>query len=325
MGNVGLTSAEDPTLSMFYNPAGFGSVKRPQLEVFNPQLEGAINNFGSVGGASNFTKVGSLQSAQAPLAQRRKQPLSMGAAVFPNFSARNIGIGLLAQTQRNAYMDSAGAVHYQFQTLVMPTLGLSMGFFSGLLKLGGAVRYVILTEANTSSTNLRALSYRNNAKEGAGIALDAGGLLTLPFSSLPTFAFVARDIGGTRLTGTPPIRNAAASAPKPEKISMAFDGGFALHPKLSQMSALKFGVDYRDITDVSKSRIFRKVNIGMELMLQRYFGIRWGYGSGYWTFGLGVYGKGGELELGSYGKELTGAGLQGVEDRRILLRYSKKF
>lgn len=324
MGNAGIATADDPATAMFYNPAALSALRNPTFEVFNPQFDMSTGNFSAAGGVKNLSKLTSLERTYELLNAKRGTPISLGTSVYPNISAKNFGFGILARWETGAYVDGNGALHYRSQTAVIPTMGTSIGFFRGLWKFGVAVRAIQLTEANESTTVTSNIGYTKNAHEGFGFGLDFGTMLTFPWDALPTLAFVARDIGDTSLKQTPFIKTAGGTVDRPH-IKQSYDGGFSIAPKVGNSSVLKIAAEYRDILDASGTKGGRKVNLGFDLTLARYFSVRWGVSQGYWSLGIGLSGKSASLDLGTYGKELSTTEFRSVEDRRLTLRYSNRF
>lgn len=325
MGNVGIASATDSSTAMFYNPAALARQKKTTVEFFNPQMEVGTGVF-AMGGASNLSKHSALSKVRPLLQQNAGKASSLGFSLYPNLSAQNFNFGILMKAE-GASVDDGTNLTYQSKNLLVPTLGLSMGLLGGRFRWGVAVRGIQISEndrlVETGTTS--AIGYTMDMAEGFGIGLDSGVLLSLPWASLPTLGFVARNIGDTSFPSEANFSIAQGTSTRKEKIKMTYDGGFSIAPKIGQRSTLTFAVDYRDIMNENGVNDKRRLNIGMEFDVSKTLFFRFGYGRGYWTTGLGVGSKYGSLDFGTYSEELDRTSFNGIEDRRISLRYGSRF
>ena len=324
MGNVGIANSDDPTTASFYNPAALARAKKLSFEFFNPQFEVGTADF-NMGGATGIGKQGSLKSVEPLLAKKSNKTSSLGFSVFPNFYAQNFDFGVLMRADGASYMDSAGKLYYRSKYFVIPSLAMSIGLLGGKLRFGYAVRAIQATENDRSTTSFSNIGYMVNAQSGFGVGLDSGALLTLPMSGLPTFGFVARNVGDTAFSGSTPLKVTSGTTTTHDKIKSTYDAGFSLFPKIAQNSILTLAADYRDIRNVNKVTVMRRVNLGMELSIKKIMFVRAGYSRGYWSAGLGLASSVGSVDLGTYGDEMDPTGYKKVLDRRITLRIGKKF
>ncbi len=325
MGNVGITTAEDSATAMFYNPALLARQKKINLEFFNPLLEMGFGNLSISQTTTDHNRQMTLKNAY-PLLRDHKNKVSSGrVALYPNFFAQNFSIGVLGSAQSQAYVDSNGTLVYRARYLVMPTVGMSVGIFSGRIRIGIAARAINITSNDRTTTTPDGHGYSVNAQEGFGLGGDAGVTFTLPWAALPTFGAVVRNIGSTKIGSKPVIKIAQGLATSHDSIPMTFDTGFSISPKISQRSTMTIGAEYRDATDTSKTPTLRKVNFGVELNNNRFFQFRFGASRGYWTAGIGFTGKSGSLEIGSWADEASASGFRKVEDRRFSMGYGGRF
>lgn len=324
MGNAGLTLGGDPATAMFYNPAALAGNRRPSFEFFSPQISVGTGNF-SIGGIFDIVDQLSLDKIAQSLSDQQGKAVHFGFSLYPNFSSKNFGAGMLISFEASAAVGTDGTLYQTMESYVIPTAGISVGLFSGLFKIGAAVRAIQSTRKIAANTTLTNLSYTDGAEEGFGIGLDAGFIWTLPWAWLPTFAGVVRNIGGTDLTGGALFGLVGSNKVPHTKLDMMFDGGFSVEPKLGQRTVLRIAADYRDATDTTNTNLMRKVNLGLELGIRRRIFFRGGVSQGYWTAGFGLSGKRGSLDLGTYGEEIHPTDFQSVEDRRIVIRYGSKF
>ncbi|MCO5141712.1 MAG: hypothetical protein M9962_01325 [Oligoflexia bacterium] len=325
MGNVGIASADDPATAAFYNPATLAKTKRTIFEFFNPQVEFGTNVFAV---SADTTKLGNHVNLKklTPYLQGKPNKASyLGASIFPNLNAQNFNFGILLSAKGQSYVDGAGNLNYKSRYLLIPSMGLSIGLLGGRFKLGASVRAIQITENDERTTNFTDVGYMNNPNEGFGVGVDVGSTFSLPWTWLPTFGFVARNLGDTTFSGSAPVSIGQGTIRRKGKVKMTYDGGFSVTPKTGRQSAFTFAADYRDIMDVYGVNIKRRINLGMEFSVSKMIFMRLGFGRGYWTAGIGVSTRQGSLDIGTYGEELHEKNFRVNEDRRISIRYGSKF
>lgn len=326
MGNVGIASAEDAATAMFYNPAALARTKRTVVEVFNPQFEFGTGIISSSQTKTQYGKHTKLSKAREVLEQSPKTPSYLGGSLYPNLYAQNFNFGVLLKGEGVAYSDGANdTLTYHSRYLLIPTMGISVSALGGRMKLGVAVRGVQITENDKSTRDFTNIGYTVDPAEGFGLALDAGTLISLSWSALPTFGFTARNIGDTSMSGSALSSFGTGVITRHDKVKMTYDAGFGLFPKLGQKSVLSLAADYRDILNVHGVDIKRRINLGMEIDVSRTFYLRTGVSRGYWTAGFGLASKFGSFDFGTYSEELDRTGFRVLEDRRFSIRYGSRF
>jgi len=328
MGNVGIASADDPSEEAFYNPAALARGKKTILEIFNPQLDMGGGVFSLSNSISDWPKQGSFSKSQPLLKAKPGTVSSLGLSVFPNVSAQNFSFGVLLSAKGSAYYDkNKDAYYYHSRKLLVPSLGMSAGLLGGRLKFGFAVRGVQINETNLVSPGSGSSQVVpvNNPRNGFGVGLDGGLLMSLPWAGLPTFGVVARNVGGTAYPSTPIIPLGGATAARHELTRTSFDAGFSVTPKTGQHDQITFATDYRDALNSTETAELRHINIGFEYGAMKFFFFRAGFSQGYWTAGFGLNSKAGSLDLGTYGEELDDHAYHGFLDRRYAMRLTRRF
>jgi len=327
MGNVGIASSEDSTTAMFYNPAALTRTKRVNFELLNPQVDVGTYSHGNL---QDLTKRIDLGAMRPVLEKFPGKPTYTGASLYPNITAQNFNFGVLMRGEGGAYFSGTN-LHYKSRYLVIPTLGMSLGALGGRFRLGFAARVIQITEndkiANgyAANDNSGGVGFMKDAGEGMGIGLDGGTMLTLPIAMLPTAGFVARNVGDTTFSGSAPFGFGSGNVTRRDKIKMTYDVGGSLTPKFGKRSQLVLAADYRDVQDKMEVATMRRINLGMELGLQKKVFFRFGISRGYWTAGIGIASDHGSLDIGSYAEELDRTEFRKVEDRRISIRIGSKF
>ncbi len=327
MGNVGIASAEDPTTAAFYNPAALARGKKAVFEPFNPQFDIGTGLFSTSRQITDWSKHGSHGSSLDLVKAKPGSVSSGGFSIYPNVTAQNFSFGVLGSVKRWSHYKK-GDLSWNFYSrwLVVPSLGISMAFGGGRMRLGAAVRAIQITETkgvvpDTGSS----IALNESTGEGLGIGLDAGMLITLPWSALPSIGFVARNVGDTSFPSRGVLKIGGGSKVTHEKIKMTYDAGISISPKLGQRDVLTFAVDMRDVLNKTGAARQRHFNVGTELNISKRLFLRAGYSQAYWTAGFGLASKLGALDLGTYAEELDPVGEKSTEDRKISIRFSRRF
>ena len=327
MGNVGIASSEDSTTAMFYNPAALTRTKKVNFEILNPQVEVGTYSHGK---AADLMKRIDLKEMRPLLERYRGRPTYTAGALYPNIAAQNFNFGVLMKAEGGAYHDGTD-LNYKARHLLIPTLGLSLGAIGGRFRIGMAVRAIQITENDkvergfSTDTNARTVGFLKDAGEGMGIGLDSGALLTIPMIALPTFGFVARNVGDTSFPSSAPFGQGTGNVTRREKIKMTYDAGASITPRFGKKSQMVFAADYRDIQDKMGVDTKRRINLGFELGIQRRVYFRAGLGRGYWTAGIGLASESGTLDISTYSEELHSVDFRRVEDRRLSIRIGSRF
>lgn len=326
MGNVGIASADDGTAAMFYNPAALSRNKRAIFEFFNPQVEIGKGVFRLAQNSAGYEKQTALKKTQPLLRDQPHVPSYMGYAVYPNLQAPNFGFGLLWSERAVSFINSQDRLEYRSRYLMIPTMGLAMPLLGSRVRLGVAVRAIQITSnERVVDTDAQGIGYKKDAEEGFGLGLDAGMLLTAPWAGLPTLGFVARNLGDTSMSGAAPYPRAEGTVRRHHKVKGTYDAGFAIFPKVGKRSTLTIAADYRDIQDVAFVDSRRHINLGMELGVNKTFYFRLGASQAYWTAGIGLASKFGNIDFGTYSEELDRRNVREIEDRRFALKLGSKF
>jgi hypothetical protein len=325
MGNVGVALNDDPDSSMFFNPAGLAHVRKASVEILNPMLEMGTGDMAITHGQLlNLSKNASLGNAQPLLSGHGGTVSSLGFSLYPNFQAQNFAFGVVTSARGAAYVDPVGALHYQSQYLVVPTLGMAAGLFGGLIKVGAAVRGVQEAENNRVTTSFANIGYLSGVSQGFGLGLDVGTQMTLPGSGYPTLGLVARNIGGTTY-GSSVLSLSNSSVGAPAMLRTSYDAGLSYQSRFERTNMFTVAADYRDILNSTATETMRHVNVGSEIGVSKMLYFRAGMRSGYWTAGFGIHGKNASLELGSYADELDDSGYHSEEDRRVAIQFGNRF
>ena len=328
MGNAFISKVDD-SLSAFYNPAGLGTVRHPHLHLSNFHLESNKGwmNAGASGSVldalTNFPKTFSLDGTRELLLKHPDTLTHARVQFMPNFTTRYFTMGYLINKVNRGYMGadttSTGTYEYASRLDYGPYAGLNLSMFGGVFKIGASVIYLSRNEAVGTATPTATLDLQDNDyKKGRAFITTAGTKLTLPVSALPTFSITMHNAAGAKFSGR------AGGAP--DKIKSSVDLGFSLTPQIGNVVRLHFEVDYKDVTGLYSDVGFsRKLLAGMEFDIARTMFVRFGYGDGFGSAGLGIKSRRLEFDLTTYAVDTTASAFRGREDRRFAMTLSSGF
>ncbi len=324
MGNAGINN-ERGGLSVFYNPANIAAKStRAVFQLFNFSLEGSQGLISqSARGSPNVTD---LKESYVSLRGNPNNFSSGRVSLFPNITLRNLTLGVLYEQNRGAMVrETDGALYVKSRDRFVPMTALSFRMFSGIIRIGAMAEYLSVGDADRyilSPISYTNMDWKMFTYAGAGISKTAGATFTIPLRYLPSFSFVARDIGGTKLSGSP--IGVSGSAGRPENRKMTFDvsGAFTMYwgPRIES----KWEVDYRDATNKLQGSRLQRIFAGTEFTLWDIVHLRGGYMHGFPTAGFGIGTSKSSLNLAWYSDEIEGR-LRANRDQRFVLQWSSSF
>jgi hypothetical protein len=321
------TAVADDENAMFYNPAGMNNIKGlGGVELLNPLVESSTNTLqfaqDIVDLADAQTDAEQAQLASDLLSNWLGQHLHARAAVFPNVTLHNFGVGVLGQAVFDGEVHEFASSNtlrvrggYDVAGLVSGALGFSV--LGGSLQIGGTGKFIhreLLDQIYTSVDLVQrdGIDLDRDLKKGSGAGLDLGVLYSFPLPFKPAVGLTLQNVGDVDL-GDAGI------------LSQQLNAGVALRPWLP-VGALILAVDMMDVTrqlgsdrDRAK-RIHAGVEYAFPIMLALRAGINQGYPSVGVTLDLWI------LKLAyAYSIEEVGAFAGQDPDRRHVAQLSLGF
>jgi hypothetical protein len=319
MGDAFIPLADDGATALFYNPAGFGKIRKPSFEPFNFQMQPNSQFVENVG--LDIYKFSSLSSYAPTLSGNPGSFPGFSTMLLPNFSFRGFGFGMLMGARVAAVSDGTN-VRYRSKYQVIPAVGGGLRLASGVLRVGYSLQWVNQASGErTVPLSSSPLGYNQGLAQGSALSHNVGAALTLPYQYLPSINLVARNLLGAKYSSYTFIPLAKNTEGVPETELMTLDAGLGLVNKFARGVALNTVLELRDATNVSGMSIFTRAALGLELSFRESFFIRGGIGSGYPSAGMGFKTPKGEMNLGWFSEE-TGSGLRSERDSRYILHYS---
>ncbi len=320
MGQTGVNASND-SYAAFINPANLASKRnKPHFEIINAQIEGSENAGNALfSGRKNPMSLGDVYPY---LKSNKGEWAGYRYSIYPNFTSRFLSVGLLYDAKFAAKYDLADPnivgdtdkVTHKGYRRVMPTASLSFRLFGGILRFGYTLglEYLGVVNSVVTSPDTKQLSHSNGIYEGIAVRNTAGLTLTLPYAHLPSFSFVARDIGNARYHGGG-LR---------EVRKMTFDGGVSYSTYFSRWLEMMLTADYRDITNqLGTGSRMRRLFTGTEIRVGKAVSLRGGYAQGYPAAGLGFRMNRLKMDL-SYYKDERGDRLRDDGDDTFALQIT---
>ncbi|MCK5074067.1 MAG: hypothetical protein KAQ98_11625 [Bacteriovoracaceae bacterium] len=324
MGSAYICKVDDPA-SVFYNPAGLGTVRKTHFHFSNFHLETnrdwmKLATTGKLWDAMDgFFDGLELEGLRKLLLNDRGRVPHLRIQAMPNFTTRYMSIGYLYSRQTRATIGGAGNSKFEYAKREDhgPYAALNLSLFGGIFKFGGSA-IILQRKENIGEADANVSFEDTPDRKGTAVIVTGGSRLTLPVTFLPTFSLVVRNMTATTFSGR--------AAGPPEKIPQTMDLGFSITPQIGKIIRVHFETNYKDIgnrySDVST---VRKILFGMEIDFARAFFIRGGYGDGFGTAGLGIKAQGFEFDLSTYAIDTTTVNYRGKEDRRFSMTLSWGF
>lgn len=328
MGNAYLNKVDD-SWSAFYNPAGLGTVRKPQFHIANLHIEMSRGymetNFGGafIDGFGNAMDSFDAQALRENLAEdkNRGKLNHLRLNLFPNITFRGMTLGYMISQRNRAIIEEEADSPFELieRRDHGPVFALNMSLFGGVFKVGASAVYLIRRELDLEIGPSDTLEIGDDTySKGKGVYLTMGSRLTLPFVFLPTFSFVVRNSADKNWED---IEGAGA----PQKIEQTMDAAFSLTPQIGKVVRVHLEANWRDIHNAYETNIRRRLGVGMEIDYKRMIFLRAGYGDGWGSAGIGVRNRTFIFDLSTYAVDRSLDGYRQEEDRRFVLSLSSGF
>jgi hypothetical protein len=228
------------------------------------------------------------------------------------------GVGLLFQRQMSALSDGTN-VTYNANSQVVPAAGYGIALARGVVRLGYSLHYVnqAYGTSTTPSTNTSAAALSGLA-EGRGLSHNAAVNFVFPFTYLPTFSILARNIGGTHFVGGSLFTGAQNSVGITPDEPMSVDLAFNWMVRFSGKMKSHWYVQYSDAMSAYSMSVLDRVHFGGDLSLSKSFDIRFGANGMQLSAGVGYRSKASEINITWYNEKNP---INDANDSRFGLQY----
>lgn len=327
MGNAYMSKVDD-AWSAFYNPAGLGTVRGLQFHLMNMHLE-LNNGFLDVTSDGAFTDSLDNYTEAFDVAELRDlhadNPGHISHArfqVFPNITFRGLTLGYMYVQQNRARLRSLTDDYEIAERQDSgPVVALNLSLFGGIFKIGASAVHLTRREIKKdfAPTDPVEIDESDDVKKGSMTHITAGTRITLPYKFLPTFSAVLRNSSQSEFYD-PEMAGA------PDTIPQTVDYSMSITPNLGRTMRVHLEIARKDVGDrYGDVSAQRKTIAGIEFDYMRKMFVRFGFGDGWGTAGIGVRNKSFTFDLTSYAIETSEDGYREEEDRRFALSFSSGF
>lgn len=323
MGGASIAVVNDET-ALLSNPAALGKLRDTYGTIIDPEIEGS-SNLNGMYTSKAFSNPWELEDVKNTTDASRGKYFHFKGQLFPSIVTKNFGIGIHAKKLMDAQMSEDGTnLKTFYQDDMSLLLGANLRLLGGRMKLGfvgkGISRIEIDKDVNPATDSM---NISDHAKEGFGIGLDAGLMLSAPWVWLPTISAVVRDVGGTKFTSGSGLR--MSTTERPAELEQDIDVGLAVFPIHGNNTRSSFTLEYQkmkkaaDYTDKTKF-----YHVGYEYNYGDVLFLRAGMNQKYWTAGLEIATESTQMQIASYGEDI-GADGNSTEDRRYVFKFAFRF
>lgn len=325
MGNAYIAKAND-SASVFYNPAGLGSVRDWQVHVSNFFVEWNKNWMNVTSGgkmteaASNFPNGFSIDGLRQNNDSSIGKPTFTRFSVNPHIMMRYFSAGYLYSMKSRTQLaeDANGDTLFEWadRTDHGPYMAGNISLFGGILKFGAMGMLLIRSESFGSQDYDETVEITDDDIKSGTLPLINGGVkLTLPIVALPTFAARFNNINSAEFHG--PVGTV------PSNIKNSIDVGFSITPRIANVVTWHMEINYKDVNNkFPELNSLRRIQAGMEIGISRIIYFRTGVSDGFGSFGLGMRAKRLQVDISSYSIDLSDDDIRGDEDRRFAFSIS---
>ena len=326
MGNAYISKVDD-SWSAFYNPAGLGTVRRPQFHLGNIHLEASSGLMDVIGNDTALEIPGKFLDSFDPekmresLADNQGQLSHSRVNLFPNLTLRGLTLGYLFSQRNRAIIndDTANQFEVAERRDHGPVLALNASLFGGIFKVGATAVYLNRRDLYKSfgPTDQIEIDTEEDYKSGRSVQITAGTRVTLPYTFIPAISVVLRNAIDSEFQGE--------DGKTPEAIEQTVDVGFSITPQISRMTRLHLEANLKDVSNAYETDIKRRMAAGLELDFNRRIFVRAGYGDGWGSGGIGVRSRTFIFDFTTYAIDRSLDGFREEEDRRWVLSLSSGF
>lgn len=323
MGGAHIAVANDYN-ALFYNPAGLNDVEEWKVEVatlgvgISSQIKNLYNNRDNLGG--DVTKLAGI--VEGSIGKNHH----IGFEFVPSFVKKNFGFALVEDLKLNIRIRNQAVpeVGINAKNDLMAVSGFSMRFWDRF-QFGLAAKCIYRMKSEDTLSAMSVLNdnikLKNILKEGQGYGLDLGFNYILPLPFKQKIGFLAADILNTRFDMN--LIKLVDEAGTPSEISRTFNIGYKIEPPALFYIRPVVAIDFRDLLNATDSSYMKRFHIGTEIKLPFIFSLRFGFGQGFFAFGVGADFWLLTIDFVTFAEEL-GVGYQNP-DRRYYVRLSFGF
>ena len=297
MAGITLPIADEVGNSLMNNPAAMAKYSGFKAEPLNMSFTANSNTLGNLPDTQlKAFSLGGLSTTMNKTANVGSE-FGMGFSNMMAFSWGGLGIGLLTQEFSRAVSDGTND-KYQVVSQMVPTVGYGFGIARNIIRLGYSLQYVNETTGKGTSAANSSASFLQGLQKGSGLSHNVSVDFAFPFSNLPTFSVIARNLGGLHFIPTSLWPRGSFSTGAPTDELMTVDLSFDFQVRLSGTLKLHYYSEYLDLTNHDPiPGLFYKIKQGLELNLSQSLVLRGGI-TGILEKSAGIAYRGDSSEIG---------------------------
>jgi hypothetical protein len=302
MGGVVVPFTEEVGNSLMNNPAGLARFSGYRSEPMN--LNFIINGNSLSNFSSTMFKSFSLGGISGTMNGKPATPFGLGFTNMTAFAWNGIALGFLLQEHSRAISDGTNAT-YQVVSQFIPAFGYAFGMARNVIRVGYSLQYVNETSGQVTAASNSNASFLNGLNKGGGLSHNVSINLALPFTYLPTFSILARNLGGLHYSRTSLLPRGTNIAGVPPSQQMSIDLGFDFQVRISGTLKSHWFFEYKDANKHSSiPTTMERLSTGLDLNLSPAVALKAGM-TGIAQFSVG----------GSYRSEQSEIGLNYYQER----------
>lgn len=295
------TAVADDENALFYNPAGLDRVETLRVAVLNPLVE--INEDGvDFYKDARDTDFNDVVEVTQLLQDHVGDYLHARSSLFPNVSLRHYAVGVLGQATVNAQVNNTAFPELQVNDALITGsghFGTGWGFFDGVLRVGGGIKYVTARAMHDKIYTSREIAsddfedeVRDDLERGSGLGFDVGAMVEVPVLLKPTFAVMVENVGDLDLGDA-------------GRLEQQVNVGVSVRHSFSWVT-LTGAADYSDVLSQvgEDDDAYKRIHFGLEARLWKMLFLRAGYNQGYATFGASLDFPVVRIDYANYAEEI---------------------
>jgi len=321
------TAVSDDENAVFYNPAGLNRIKpgEGKITILNPQ---ATVNMSAIH-AINTLKGGVSKDPINSLTPYIGQNMNISVvSSMPSWVRHNFELALLLPTIKNNTLLRRNVAVQALENVVADSglmVGLAHGFMQDRLAIGADLKVLVrgaghMTFDAVQLYTKQSVDFKDIAGYGLGVDGDLGAIYTFNkvLGIVPSVGLSINNIAATKFP------KHFGSNPNAISDEFRLKRNVGLGSKFEMPGGWHFSkwIIALDVNNIGESgTFFKKVHLGTEAWLFKFFGLRGGINQGYLTFGLSLAIPIMQIDFFTYGEEL-GQSTGSKGDRRIGLQLT---
>lgn len=318
LGGVTVPLSNEIGNALMNNPAALARNRKFKAEYLNLSLSSNSGMLSNLGLSSlSMTGLGGMSSSL------NESPRTVFSAGFGNMTALSwggLGVGLLFQERMRAVSDGT-TVRYQTVSEFVPTVGYGVALARGVVRLGYSVQYVNKASGELSATSDASASFLKGLDQGRGLSHNASVNFVFPFTYIPTFSLMARNLGGLHFVSGSLFSRAQNVAGVPADEKMSLDAAFNMMLRISGSVRMNWYFQYSDFTRQNSIPMIDRLSVGSNFSLSQHFGIQFGISGLQPSAGIGYRSQSSEINLAWYQEKNPFGSAAPANDTRFSLQY----